>query len=436
MTAEPGQRDDRPAGPNGRAVILVGNTAAPYSRSLRFARTLVGAGYDVEIAAVAGPGLPEREHGEGWTLRRYAASGPWARMSPPTGPGASGVAGRPSIRRRIVGLAAAIRRWIFWPHTVRGWWATLDRALEPADLYHACGSLTVSAALWARDRTPVGPSGRRAVVIYDAIDDVFESNNVLDMPAVLRRWHRRRETRWARSADALLTVNEPLAERLGARWGRRPVAIPNYPDVPSDAAPTLRADPIRAATGLPATTRTVLFQGRLGPRLGLDDAAEAVLQVPATALVLLGFGRWFERERARDADPRFAGRHFTLEARHPDELLAWTAAADVAIVPLPPVSINQRLSAPNKFWEALVAGTPVVVPAGLTYMADIVATGDLGVVARGATAEALADGITEALARSEADPGWRERIRATAASRYSWAAVAATYRALVAELAR
>ena len=175
----------------------------------------------------------------------------------------------------------------------------------------------------------------------------------------------------------------------------------------------------------------MLFQGRLGPRLGLDEAAEAVLRVPDAALVLLGFGRGFERERARDVDPRFAGRHVTLEARHPDDLLAWTAAADVAIVPLPPVSINQRLSSPNKFWEALAAGTPVVVPAGLTYMAGIVATGDLGVVARGASPEALADGIAAALARSDADPAWRGRIRATAVSTYSWAAIEPTYRALV-----
>ena len=38
--------NDRP-----RAVILVGNPANPYSRALRLGRTLVEAGYEVEIAA-------------------------------------------------------------------------------------------------------------------------------------------------------------------------------------------------------------------------------------------------------------------------------------------------------------------------------------------------------------------------------------------------
>ena len=409
-----------------RAVVLVGNPVAPYSRAIRIARTLDGLGYAVEIAAVAAPGLPVVEAGTGYVIHRYAASGPWARLGGGSGSGAasdggsrsadsagagsgaaSSVAGGPTgsavarvvrrFGRRIVGLVTAVRRWLWWPHTVRGWWATLARDLPPADLYHACGSLTVAAALQARRRNPIGPSGRRAVVLYDAIDDVFESNNVLDMPRLLRTWHARRETRWARAADGLVTVNEPLADRLAVRWGRRPVPVPNFPDPWSDGGPeaapgraaavdaadaaavtadrgasTVGRDLIRRELGLPPGTRIVLFQGRLGPRLGLDEAAEAVLAVPDAALVLLGFGRGFESERARDHEPRFHGRHFTLPARHPDELLQWTAAADVALVPLPPVSINQRLSSPNKFWEALTVGTPVVVPAQLTYMARIV----------------------------------------------------------------
>jgi glycosyltransferase involved in cell wall biosynthesis len=432
-----------------RAVVLVGNPAAPYSRGLRIARTLVAAGYLVEIAAVAADGLPQREPGEGWELRRYRASGPWARIGGSAGRGAidqgpahsrsAGPAGR--LLGRAVRLAAALRRWIFWPHTVRGWWATLDRELEPADLYHACGSLTVAAALGARRRAPVGPSGVPSVVIYDAIDDVFESNNVLDMPRPLRTWHARRETRWAHAADAVITVNEALAERLAGRWGlaSAPVVVPNYPEAPVDpggmgtakAAP----DPIRTELGLPAATRVVLFQGRLGPRLGLDEAAEAVLLLPDAALVLLGFGRSFDRERVRDGEPRFAGRHFTLPARHPDELLGWTAAADVALVPLPPVSVNQRLSSPNKFWEALVAGTPVVVPMALSYMAGIVRERDLGIVAASAGPGDLAEAISACFARLASDPGWRVRIRATGVRHYSWPVAAGAYRAVVARLA-
>ena len=79
-----------------RAVVLVGGPAAPYSRAIRIARALAAEGFDVEIAAIAASGLPDREpvaaarpgavgepvpdpaavgHIE---IRRYRPSGPWA----------------------------------------------------------------------------------------------------------------------------------------------------------------------------------------------------------------------------------------------------------------------------------------------------------------------------------------------------------------------
>ena len=283
------------------------------------------------------------------------------------------------------------------------------------------------------------PVGRRAVVIYDAIDDVFEwqqrPRHAAPCCAAGTVAARRR---WARSADARIDRQRGprRASRgsLGAPAGRDP-ELPGHPigrgaGRRSGARPRDRS--IRAATGLPATTRIVLFQGRLGPRARPRRGRRGR---PARARR----GARPARVRAAgssasapgDADPRFAGRHVTLPAVHPDELLAWTAVRrrrDRAAA----AGLGQpAASTPNKFWEALAAGTPVVVPAGLTYMAGIVATGDLGVVARGASPEALADGIAAALARSDADPAWRGRIRATAVSTYSWAAIAPTYRALV-----
>ena len=60
--------------PGRRAVILVGNPAAPYSRGLRIARALDRAGYAVEIAAVATPDVPELERDGPITIRRYQRS--------------------------------------------------------------------------------------------------------------------------------------------------------------------------------------------------------------------------------------------------------------------------------------------------------------------------------------------------------------------------
>lgn len=442
-----------------RAVVLVGGPAAPYSRAIRIGRALCADGYDVEIAAIASADLAEREivtppragsAGEPETaagdrgtigIRRYRPSGPWSLIG--SSEGASGArvgadGGALARWERVLRAGArpllASRRWLLWPHAVRGWWATLARELTPADLYHACGALTLAAALGARNRQPIGPSGVRVRVIYDAIDDVAESNAALAVPALIRRRNARTEAGWARSADAIVTVNDALADRLAARWRLRlrPLVVPNLPEPPNRSMASWPQDHLRAMAGLAASTRVVLFQGRLGPGLGLEEAAEAVLRVPDAALVLLGFGRGLAACQARDTHPRYAGRHVTLLARHPDELLAWTASADVAIVPLPPVSVNQRLSSPNKFWEALAAGTPVVVVTGLEVMERLVREHDLGAVAASVDPADLAEAITTVIGRLDAEgQAWRERIARTSAERFGWPPVATSYRSLV-----
>jgi glycosyltransferase involved in cell wall biosynthesis len=418
-------RTDRP-----RAVVLVGNPVNPYSRAIRLGRTLVEAGYDVEIAATTEPGAPLEQHDGAIRIRRYPASGVFASLAA-THRWESPHAARPPLRTRVVrAIRLGPASWIFWPHTVRGWWRTLERQLPPADLYHACGVLAIAAALAARRRDR--RDGRSSVVVFDVIDITLRSNNVLRMPRLIRRLLGRRERAWARAADAHVTVNEDLADEAVARWSlaRRPAVVPNYPE--PWAAGGEAPDRIRAATGLAPSTRICLFQGRLGPYVGLDEAAEAVLLVPDSALVVMGFGRGWEASVARDKEARYAGRHFTLPAVHPDDVAPWVASADVALCTLPPLSYNQRHATPNKFFEAIVGGTPIVLGPDLPVMEAILRREDLGVVARSMAPADIASAIIDVLDRpAEERLAWRRRIQAVARERYTWPAAAGVYREVV-----
>jgi glycosyltransferase involved in cell wall biosynthesis len=431
-TAASAAGPDSPVTRRPRAVLLVANTAAPYSRGLRVARSLADAGWQVEIAAVAGDGQPETERDGDVRIRRYRPSGlfrRWVGQPPPPRP--------PTRLFRILALNAdKALKVVFWPLHVRGWWRTLRRELPPADLYHAFGILTLPVALdlavAARRR------GREGIVVYDVIDAILDSNNYGNVPAPVLARYRRAEAAWVRRVDAVVTVNDALADHCQRLWPfrERPTVLLNCQ--PRWTPPDHRPDLIREAAGLPAERRVVLFLGKLGRQRGLEMTAEAVARLPDAALVMLGSvvnAEWDAALRARSADPRFAGRHVVLPAVHPDVVPSWAASADVSIIAVPANSLNQRLSTPNKFWESLAAGTPVVIGKDLEVMRAIVEAGDLGAVADPLDPDDLARALGDILDQPAAGyEALRDRCLAISRDRYNWETAAVPYLGLVARL--
>ncbi|HUQ79160.1 MAG TPA: glycosyltransferase [Patescibacteria group bacterium] len=411
-----------------RAVLLVANPAAPYSRALRVGRSLAKAGFEVEVSATTGRGEAATERDGALEIVRYEPTGPWARFDHERRRSHStGAIGR--IRRLLDGALKLVA----WPVHVRGWWRTLERDLPPADLYHAFGILTIPVAIGlaraARRR------GRQARVVYDVIDVILESNNVDRIPRPFLAFYRWRERRWIRTVDAVVTVNDAIADHLGRTWpiAERPTVLLNCQ--PRWSVPVPRPDLIRATTGIPAERRIVLFLGRLGRERGLDEAAEAVIDLDDAALVLLGFGPWADRLGERDREPRFAGRHVTLPAVHPDDVPAWTASADVSIIAVPANSLNQRLSTPNKFWESLTAGTPMLVGRDLEVMRSIVEEHRIGVVADPLDRTEIVRALRVILDASPDDrAAMRERCLQVAAGTYNWETSVRPYLALVQRL--
>jgi len=113
-----------------------------------------------------------------------------------------------------------------------------------------------------------------------------------------------------------------------------------------------------------------------------------------------------------------------------------TASADVSIIAVPANSLNQRLSTPNKFWESLTAGTPVVVGRDLDVMRALVEREGLGAVADPADPADLARALSALLdAPSRERAAMRARCLAVTRDRYSWEVAVGPYLRMVEELA-
>jgi glycosyltransferase involved in cell wall biosynthesis len=433
-----------------RLAILSNSSGVYDARTMRIARSAVQAGYSVTVYARLQDGLPAREDRDGYriirapwnwwlavpVLRRLAGSrieqdatgitrppDPVATVSAPDGDGGSRSGRTSSWPRRIVrrvarGLATLRRITLAFPMRPMGWAVGLDAVAEPADIWHGMWAGSLPALL--RLRRAFG--GR---TIYDSRDVFMESREYATAPWPLRDVMAWCERRWARQVDRVLTVNEAYAGLIEERLGvARPTVVMNCPERwwPPDPS----RDLIRGAIGIPRSTAVVLYQGQLTSQRGIEQAMDAILEVPNAALVLLGFGRWERRLRGDVQGPRYRGRVFVLDAVAPDELLAWTASADVSIMAIQPTTLNHRDTTPQKLFESIAAGVPVVA-SDLPGMAAIVRSTGAGVLCDPTSPRSIADAIRSIIeAPAEERAALRARTLAAAHETYNWEAQVGT----------
>lgn len=322
--------------------------------------------------------------------------------------------------------------WILsWRLAVLGWAAPAAAAAPLADVYHGHDLTGLPAAIRAAGRN----DGR---VVYDSHEIFMESGANARRPRIVRWLFGRMERGLAARADALVTVNDALAAELGRRLRpRRTVVLHNCParwDPPAE-----RPDHLRRATGIPAGEPIALYHGGFSPHRGLEELAAAILEpgMERVHAAFLGYGSMRPWLDAATADPRYGGRLHVLDAVPPADLVEWVAGADVGVMPIRAATLNHRLSTPNKLFECLAAGVPVVA-SDFPDMRRIVLDdpdGPLGAVCDPASPPAIARAIRQIVelpADSAAD--LRRRCLTAAHDRWNWETESARLVALYADL--
>lgn len=413
--------------------LVVANTFQFDSRQLRTAATLAADGHRVRILAWSAPDLPTEETLPGGlrltriTLDRRISTGlrPMptavrrlvcrllaldldAVLLPPDAP--RGIDRLHHPLRRLLEVVANARR--------AGPWAdAVVTAAPETDVFHAKALVTLPVVRESARRL----SGR---FVYDVADYHTEAARLARMPGVVRRLVRRRERAWARDAAGTLAVSQPIADLVRQRWGvAPPVVLMNCPPAWHPETPGLVAsDLVRRTAGIPDERPVILYQGGYSVDRGIEELVaaldEPVLRDLGPVAVFMGFGRleaWL-RERAT-ADPDHV---VVLPPVPPDELLPWTASADVTFVGQPPRTLNQRYNLPNKLFESLMVGVPAVVSEG-NEQCRLVSRERVGACADIDSPRSIAEALAGILgAPSEERTALREHCRTVALERYSW----------------
>lgn len=204
-----------------------------------------------------------------------------------------------------------------------------------------------------------------------------------------------------RNADAVVTVNPPLAEAMRAAYGLAEVhSVANAEPWTGRPTKPVGTEMDRLAKG----RCKFLFQGRFTPGRGLDELVTAWASVDdaRAALFLRGpDNMWREGLRNYAAELNLLDRSiYFLDAVSEDQLVSAAAEADVGIIPYRPLIINDRLSCPNKLSQYLHAGL-MVVTNNLPYVKSIVAEAEAGLAYDSDRLETLVDIVDRILADPE-----------------------------------
>lgn len=281
----------------------------------------------------------------------------------------------------------ALDTWVRWRWSVVGWARAASAAAPAADVFHGHDLSGLPAAVAARDR-------RGGHLVYDSHEIFTQAAGMARRPAWLRALLARDERHWARQADFIVTVNDAIAAELASRLGRsvdvvvhnasprpRPTeggdgrtpagSVPGGPVTARRRAPTTAGDErpapevdlLRTAAGIEQGTPIALYHGAFLAERGIEELALAILTPGLERLhaVFMGYGNAEPMLTALAAEPRFGGRLRIIPPVTPDEVGTWIRSADIGVMAIQPTTLNHRLSTPNKLFECLAAGVPVVV---------------------------------------------------------------------------
>jgi glycosyltransferase involved in cell wall biosynthesis len=240
----------------------------------------------------------------------------------------------------------------------------------PADVYHAHEETALLACYLAA-------RVRRKPLIFDAHELPWSE-------PYLRRWRRLHAVSVRLLAGlvprcaGVITVSPSIVQEIGNSYSCPDVTL--IRNIPAYQAVS-RSDRLRQHLGLGPGVRLALYQGGFQSYRGLDRLIRAAAFVEHDiVIVIMGKGseqRLFELETLI-ASEGVADRVKILPPVPYAELLDWTASADIGlIIHLPDHSLNIKMCLPNKLFEYLMAGLPVL-SSQLDAIVEVIKTYDVG----------------------------------------------------------
>lgn len=258
------------------------------------------------------------------------------------------------------------------------------------DAYHCCG-------LFPLLPTAVAALLRHKPLVYDSYE-LYYGLNYSGWKGLKRVAVWLYEKMLCPRCRAVIQASQERADYFGRLYNvRRVYVVENFPRNTDLARCVPARRMLRDIVCVPPSYRIVLYHGSLIRGRYLETLIDSMALVRNNmVLVLMGAGECSTVLQQRAAARGLLNRkvHFVQPVAYP-EVLEYISSADLGVVLLEDTCLNNRYAAPNKLYEFLSLGVPVVVN-DMPSLVRVVYGPHAGVVVSQVTPEGLASALDAA----------------------------------------
>ncbi len=232
-------------------------------------------------------------------------------------------------------------------------------------------------------------------LIYDTHEYFLGVPEIQNRPFVKKVWSTIEHFIFPK-LKTIITVNNSIADLYKKDYGKELLVVRNIP--PRKEVKQIKE---RKDLNIPSDKKIVILQGA---GINVDRGAEELLEALALSqdlvLYIVGTGDVLPKLKQRASKQDLKGKVFFIGRVPYEEMMQYTFNADVGVTLDKDTNINYRFSLPNKIFDYMKAGIPVLA-SNLKEVANIVNTYNVGVVISNHSPKTILNGIHEAIAKKE-----------------------------------
>jgi glycosyltransferase involved in cell wall biosynthesis len=196
---------------------------------------------------------------------------------------------------------------------------------------------------------------RRKTIVYDTHEYFTGVPELEGRPFVRNTWLRIEKWIFPK-IENVITVNDSIAELYKNEYGKQLAVVRNIPALKKNSISLSKKD-----LGIDDSKAMIILQGSgINIHRGAEEAVLAMQFVDDAVLYIIGGGDVIDILKAMVAEKKLESKVKFIPKLPMDKLLQYTMHADIGLTLDKDTNINYRFSLPNKLFDYIHAGVPVL----------------------------------------------------------------------------